>query len=79
MQSQTESDPEEDINKNERASGILFREESYEAVQTKITPTMQETRQLNRSFPSSWLSTHLSADILLILSTPQVTFLFAVF
>ena len=56
MQSQIKSDPEEGTNnKNERATGILFLEESYEALQTKIVPARNQA--LNRPFPASWLST----------------------
>jgi hypothetical protein len=72
MQSQTESDPEEGINKNERATGILFGEESYEALQTKITPARNQAAK--PPIPV-FMAFHPSADILLILSTPQVTFL----
>ena len=38
-----------------RVTGILFREESYEALQTKIVPARNQA--LNRPFPASWLST----------------------
>jgi hypothetical protein len=50
MQSQTESDLEEEMSKNERPTGILFREESYEAVQTKDYPNNSRNHRLH-GFP----------------------------
>lgn len=77
MHSQAERDSEEEINKNERAAGILFQEESYEELQTKITPTNQQCKKQEATKPPIpvFMAFHPSADILLILSTPEVTFL----